>query len=143
MRTFAGSRIRFVCCSVVLSSMLAACGGSGSSGSSASSQTTPQTPVSTGNTAPTITGTAQASATVGKSYYFTPSATDADKDAVTFTIANKPAWATFNATTGALTGTPATTDVGNYAGIEIAATDGKAVTALPAFAITVGAAIAT
>jgi hypothetical protein len=82
-------------------------------------------------------------ATVGKSYSFTPTASDADHDAVTFTIANKPTWAAFDAKTGALTGTPASTDVGGYAGIEIAATDGDAVTALPAFAITVATAAAT
>ena len=126
--------------------MLAACGGGGS-GTSTSAQTTPQTPVVTtpgsGNSAPTISGSAQASVTAGQAYSFKPTAADADKDTVTFTIANKPAWAAFNATTGALTGTPAATNVGTYSGIEIAATDGKAVTALPAFAITVAATIAT
>jgi putative Ig domain-containing protein len=155
MRTVTGSWIRFACCSVVLSSTLAACGG-GSSGSTSAQTSTPDTPVVTepsspstpatpgsANSAPTISGTAQASATAGQGYSFTPQAADADKDAVTFTIANKPAWAAFNASTGALTGTPAATDVGNYAGIEIAATDGKAVTALPTFAITVSAATAT
>ena len=81
--------------------------------------------------------------TAGQSYSFSPSAADADKDAVTFTIANKPSWATFSVTTGALTGTPAAKDVGTYAAIEIAATDGKDVTALPAFAITVSAVVAT
>jgi hypothetical protein len=80
--------------------------------------------------------------TAGQAYQFKPTAADADKDVITFTIANKPAWAAFNATTGALTGTPAATDVGSYSGIEIAATDGKAVTALPAFAVTVAAAAA-
>jgi hypothetical protein len=158
MRTFSGSWIRFACCSVVLSSLLAACGGGGS-GSTSAQATTPSTPVSgttppsspppesslapAGNSAPTISGTAQAAVTAGQSYSFKPSAADADKDAVTFTIANKPSWAAFNATTGALTGTPAAADVGSYKGIEIAATDGKAVTALPAFAITVAAAVAT
>jgi hypothetical protein len=161
MRTFSGSRIRFVCCSVVLSSTLAACGGD-SSGSATSAQTTPETPVVTAptpapsptpsptpspapsaNNAPTISGTALAAATAGQGYSFTPTASDADKDTVSFTIANKPSWAAFNATTGALTGTPAAKDVGGYSGIEIAATDGKAVTALPAFAITVSAAVAT
>lgn len=158
MRTFSGSWIRFACCSVVLSSLLAACGGGGS-GSTSAQATTPSTPVtgtpssptqppvesspSTGNNAPTISGTAQAAVTAGQSYSFKPSAADADKDTVTFTIANKPSWAAFNATTGALTGTPAVGDVGSYKGIEIAATDGKAVTALPAFAITVSAAVAT
>ncbi len=151
MRAFSGSWICFARCSVILSATLAGCGGGGSGGST-SAQTTPETPVVTapppanptpGNSAPTISGAAQASVTAGQGYSFKPSAADADKDAVTFTIANKPSWAAFNATTGALTGTPATKDVGNYSGIEIAATDGKAVTALPAFAITVAAAIAT
>jgi len=157
MRTCTGSWVRFAFVSIVLSS-LAACGG-GSGGSTSAQTTTPATPVVTdpsqtppvaatpatqaGNKAPTIAGTASASVTAGQSYTFTPSAADADKDAVTFTIANKPAWATFSVTTGALTGTPATKDVGTYAGIEIAATDGKDVTALPAFAITVSAVIAT
>jgi hypothetical protein len=146
MRTVTGSWIRFACCSVVLSSLLAACGGGGggSSGGSTSTQTSPETPVvSAGNTAPTISGTATATATVGKGYSFTPTAADPDKDTVSFTIANKPAWAAFDAKTGALSGTPASKDVGAYSGIEIAATDGKAVTALPAFAITVSAAVAT
>ena len=142
MRTFTGSWIRFACCSLVLSSLLAACGGG--SGGSTSAQTSPDTSVgASGNHAPTISGNATASVSAGQSYTFTPSAADADKDAVTFTIANKPAWAAFSATTGALTGTPATKDVGTYSGIEIAATDGKAVTALPAFAVTVAAATAT
>jgi hypothetical protein len=81
--------------------------------------------------------------TAGQDYAFKPTAADADQDTVTFTIANKPSWAAFNATTGALSGKPAAKDVGTYSGIEIAATDGKAVTALPAFAVTVAAAIAT
>jgi hypothetical protein len=134
--------------------MLAACGGGGSSGGSTSAQTSPETPVvsapsssggtaTTGNTAPTISGTAAATATVGKDYSFTPTAPDADKDAVTFTIANKPAWAAFDAKTGLLKGTPASADVGTYSAIEIAATDGKDVTALPTFAINVSAAAAT
>jgi len=64
-------------------------------------------------------------------------------DKITFTIANKPAWASFTAETGALAGTPGATDVGAYPNIEIAATDGKDTAALPAFAITVSAAPAT
>lgn len=158
MRTFNGSWIRFAFCSVVLSSALAACGGDGSGVSTSAQTTTPGTPVvtepspttpvtpatpSVSNAAPTIAGTAPATITVGKGYSFTPSASDTDKDTISFTIANKPAWAAFNATTGALTGTPASKDVGTYSGIEIAATDGKSVTALPTFAITVAAAIVT
>ena len=144
MRAFTGSWIRFACCSVVLSASLAACGGGGGSGESTAESTAPatSTPSTTGNNAPTITGQAVTSASPGQAYEFKPSAADADKDVVTFTIANKPAWAAFNATTGVLSGTPTEKDAGNYAGIEIAATDGKDVTALPAFSITVGGAAA-
>src|SRR5262249_12878780 len=55
----------------------------------------------------------------------------------------KPAWAAFDSKTGALTGKPASKDAGAYRAIEIAATDGEAVTTLPAFAITVTAPVAT
>jgi hypothetical protein len=144
MRTFSGSWVRFAFCSVALSSLLAACGGGGGgSGSSTSAQTSTGGTPAASNSAPTISGAATASVTAGQSYSFKPSASDADQDKVTFTIANKPAWAAFDSATGALTGTPATTDVGSYPGIEIAATDGEAVTALPAFGITVAAALTT
>jgi hypothetical protein len=141
MRTFAGSWLRIACCFAVLSGSLTACGGGGGDAST-SAQTsgaaqTPAAPSSSGNSAPTVTGSASASASVGQAYSFKPTAADADKDAVTFTIANKPSWATFNAATGLLSGTPAAADVGEYTGIEIAATDGKDVTPLPEFTITV------
>ena len=42
-----------------------------------------------------------------------------------------------------LTGTPDDSDVGTFNGIEIAATDGEAVTALPSFNVTVSSATAT
>lgn len=84
-----------------------------------------------------MSGSASANATVGQAYSFKPTAADADKDTISFTIANKPNWATFNAATGLLSGTPTGTDVGTFAGIEIAATDGKDVTSLPEFTITV------
>jgi putative Ig domain-containing protein len=92
------------------------------------------------NQAPTINGSASASAVVGQPYNFTPSASDPEQDVVSFTIANKPAWAAFNTKTGALTGTPAAADVGTFANIEIAATDGNSVTPLPQFTLTVSAA---
>src|SRR4051812_11525067 len=127
MRTFFGSWIRFACCSVILAS-LAACGGGGGDASTSAAQSggtsaTPAAPSSSsGNSAPTVSGSASAAATVGKAYSFKPTAADADKDTVTFTIANKPSWATFNAATGLLSGTPTGADVGTFAGIEIAAT---------------------
>jgi hypothetical protein len=70
-------------------------------------------------------------------YAFTPVASDADNDALSFQIANKPAWATFSTITGALTGTPTTAHEGAYPNIEISVSDGKASAALPAFSINV------
>jgi hypothetical protein len=93
--------------------------------------------VSGGNTAPKISGTPSGTATVGKAYSFQPSASDADGDALTFSIANKPAWAVFNPTNGRLSGTPSSTSAGNYSNISIRVSDGTATTALPAFSIAV------
>jgi len=89
------------------------------------------------NSAPTIAGTPTYTIGNGESYSFTPTATDAENDALTFSIAGKPDWATFNTATGALTGTAVT---GTYTGIAISVTDGKATTSLAPFTITVSAA---
>ena len=79
----------------------------------------------------------------GTAYGFQPSASDPDGDALTYTIAGKPAWASFSTTNGQLSGTPAALQVGTYPGIVISVTDGKATTSLPAFTVTVTAAAST
>ncbi len=57
-------------------------------------------------------------------YEFYPSASDIDLgDTLSFAIENKPEWADFNETTGALTGTPTSIDAGTHAGIAIIVTD--------------------
>ncbi len=91
------------------------------------------------NQLPIITGSPESSIQVGDSYSFTPSARDADGDSLTFTINNKPSWAAFDSATGALTGTPKQDNVASYSNIEIAVSDGKGTTSLPAFAISVEA----
>jgi hypothetical protein len=89
------------------------------------------------NSAPSISGAAAAIALVGTAYRFTPKATDSNGDRLTFSIANEPKWAKFDAATGTLSGTPAATDVGKYSNIKISVSDGKSLTALAAFAISV------
>ena len=89
------------------------------------------------NRAPTISGAPPLSIVVGTAYSFQPSAADADGDTLTFSITNKPAWATFNTTNGALTGTPAAGDVAIFSNIMITVSDGNAQVSLPAFSISV------
>ncbi|MBJ6723431.1 putative Ig domain-containing protein, partial [Geomesophilobacter sediminis] len=82
---------------------------------------------------PTVSGSPAAAVTVGQSYLFTPTATDA----ASFAITGKPSWAAFDSATGTLSGTPQTADVGNYPSIVISAVNAAGSAALPAFAITV------
>ncbi len=91
----------------------------------------------TANRAPTISGTPTTSINAGSAYSFTPASTDADGDTLTFSIANRPAWATFNTATGQLSGTPTSANVGTFAGIVITVSDGKTTTSLASFAINV------
>jgi hypothetical protein len=92
---------------------------------------------STSNTAPAIAGSPSTSTKVNQAYTFRPTASDADGDTLTFTIANKPAWASFDASTGHLTGTPSTSYAGVFPDIRIAVTDGKSTSRLPDFSISV------
>ena len=89
------------------------------------------------NTAPTISGSPASSVTAGQAYSFQPSATDADGDVLTFSIQNRPSWATFSPTTGRLSGTPSSSSVGTYGNIIISVTDGTATRSLSAFSISV------
>jgi hypothetical protein len=86
---------------------------------------------------PSISGIPLTSVLAGAGYAFTPSAADSDGIPLTFTIQNKPTWATFNTSTGELSGTPAAGDVGSTTGIVISATDGTQSVSLPAFSIAV------
>jgi hypothetical protein len=86
---------------------------------------------------PSITGTPNASVVVDSVYSFRPDASDPEGDALSFSITNKPGWATFNTTRGRLTGTPAGSDIGTSDPIEISVTDGTSIAALSAFTITV------
>lgn len=87
------------------------------------------------NRAPTISGTPATTATVGAAYSFQPAAADADGNTLGFSIANRPSWATFNTSTGRLSGTPTAT--GTFSNIVIKVSDGKVTASLPAFSINV------
>lgn len=91
------------------------------------------------NLPPAISGVPATSVVAGQTYSFQPTATDANGDPLSFSIKNKPAWASFSISSGRLSGTPAMTNVSAYSNIIIGVSDGKATVYLPAFAIEVKA----
>ena len=91
------------------------------------------------NTPPTISGTPATSVQVGNAYDFRPTASDANGNALRFSIVNPPSWATFDTATGRLSGTPQSGNVGTTAQIVISVSDNIDVTFLPMFSITVTA----
>lgn len=85
----------------------------------------------------TISGTPKTSVAANGWYAFQSWASDNDGRAVTYSIQNKPAWATFDTKYGHLYGIPTSANVGTYASIVISASDGLSSASLPAFSITV------
>lgn len=90
-----------------------------------------------GIASPAIFGTPAGSIAVGGYYIFHPTTTQPEGSTLSFSILNQPAWTTFDAATGVLSGTPAASDVGTSANIEISVSDGAASVALAPFSITV------
>ena len=120
--------------------ILTACGG----GETSSSSTTSSTPVGGDdpapvdtNTAPVISGSPSGSVDEGSSYSFTPVASDADGDTLSFTIENQPYWASFDTATGRLSGTPDENAAGTYSNLQIQVSDGELNDTLPSFDIVV------
>ena len=71
---------------------------------------------------------------------FLPQAGDADGDTLTFSIANKPSWATFTTSSGLLSGIPPAGSAGTYSNIVISVSDAQSTRSLPAFGIVVATA---
>ncbi len=85
----------------------------------------------------TIGGAPVTSVPAAKYYNFQPSASDSLHRTLKFSVANKPAWAGFDATYGRLYGSPIPSNVGTYRNIVITVSDGEYMATLPAFSITV------
>lgn len=75
------------------------------------------------NVSPEITNMAAGSVAQDAAYTYIPEVADPDDSRLNFDIVNKPDWASFEPSTGELSGTPTNADVGSYTGIEITATD--------------------
>jgi hypothetical protein len=89
------------------------------------------------SSAPVISGWPALSVEAGTAYNFKPTASDADGDVLTFSIAGMPSWAGFNAVSGRLSGVPGDSDIGTYSHIVITVTDGTDTVSLPAFSLIV------
>jgi Putative Ig domain len=126
---------------VVCSGLLIGACGVDSSGS-ASTDASAQAGVITRSSQTTITGVPAPAATVGQTYSFQPQATAPSGSTARFAITNKPSWASFNTATGELSGTPSSSQMGQYAGITIKLTAGTQSATLAPFSITVESATA-
>lgn len=94
------------------------------------------------NRAPSVSGTPSSTVASGNDYRFTPTAADADGDALVWSISGKPVDATFSAATGTLSWTPG--EAGTWPNIRISVTDDNGASAsLPAFSIVVSSAAQT
>lgn len=114
-------------------------GNSGSGGGSDVSFGSVSVNINNVNDAPTISGTPGITVAEDSAYSFTPTGADIDTgDTLTYSIINKPSWASFSTTTGVLTGTPGDSGVGTTSGIVITVTDAASASAnLTAFNLTV------
>ena len=95
--------------------------------------------VSVVNGGPTISGNPSTSVSANSAYSFTPTSSDPDNDALSFSVAGLPSWASFDTSSGSISGTPGSGDVRTYSGITITVSDGSASANLGPFSITVNA----
>lgn len=90
---------------------------------------------------PTIGGTPATAVPANVHYAFSPVASDDDVGAgstLAFSVANAPAWTTFDTATGELSGMPGNADLGTYPNIVITVTDDASLSdSLPPFSIDV------
>jgi Putative Ig domain len=86
----------------------------------------------------TLAGSPGTSVIAGTAYSFQPTVSSSGTT-ITYTIANQPTWATFNAGTGELTGTPAIANVGTTSNVTITASNGIGSASIGPFSITVTA----
>jgi hypothetical protein len=138
---------RYVLCGLALV-VVAGCGGGGGtsdpapqsvagSGQTGSDSGTSSPSGAVTNSPATVGGTPGTQVQSGQLYSFTPSASDPDGDTLTFSVLNKPSWATFSASSGQLSGTPSSAQVGSYSNIVISVSDGTSSESLAPFSVTV------
>jgi hypothetical protein len=132
------SALAVFCLSV--SALLSGCGGMGDDNSPTGASTSAAPGASTGTSVPTIqlSGTPPGTVVAGNAYVFQPTVQTTGGTA-TLSATGLPSWATINSSTGEISGTPTSGDVGTTSNIAIIAVDGSATASLPAFTIDVTA----
>lgn len=105
------------------------------SNGTSSAALTPFTITVTALDAPKIGGTPAPQVMAGQAYSFQPTASDPEGKVLTFSIVNRPVWASFNTTTGVLSGTPTAAQAGSYPSIEVSVSNGTLSAALAPFSI--------
>ena len=123
------------------------CGG-GSSGGSDSASTATRSQIATGSqnkiqaepkttTVLALAGTPTTKIYEAQTYTFVPTVSYNGSNTLLFTIANQPAWSTFNVLTGELSGTTKHDDVGTTSEIVISVSDGTVRADLASFNLTI------
>ena len=108
-------------------------------GNSPTGSSVPSSAVGTSVPTISLSGTPPTSVVAGSTYVFQPTASTTAGTA-TFSASGLPSWAGFNSSTGEISGTPTSSNVGITGDITISASDGSATASLPAFKIDVTAA---
>lgn len=109
----------------------------GSDSSSVSSRESGSGTADNTNRAPSISGNPPSAVLAGEAFSFTPDASDPDGDNLTFSIENRPGWATFDTRTGTLSGTPTMANIGSFNGIRISVSDAQESASMPDFSVEV------
>jgi Putative Ig domain len=132
----------FRCALLVCTSVFALLSGCGGMGDDESPTSTPAG-AAVGTSVPTISlsGTPPTSVVAGNLYVFQPTASTTSGTA-TFSASGLPSWASINSSTGEISGTPTTSNVGSTGDITISASDGSATASLTPFKVDVTAAAA-
>ena len=125
----AAAKIPHLVCCALVALALAGCGGDGSAATSAGSTSAATQPFIVNGVPPT-------SVRAGAKYQYIPSA-NADGRTLSFSITNKPDWATFGETNGELSGVPEAANIGTTPEIQIVVSDGTSQATVGPFRITV------
>lgn len=89
------------------------------------------------NDAPTISGIPGKNVMAFDAFSFVPTTSDIDEDELTFSVQNLPSWASFDSTTGEVSGIPNNEHVGVFKSIIITVYDGKISASLESFEVEV------